>query len=124
MRCTGVHAGSSRVRSKQRLGLVYALRLMQHNKSTLLKEAGACNAGDGRHLLSNGKDQTAKLWDLRKMLSAAQHARLPATRVPNFEWDYRRAPPQPPCACSNGHQYGAAWWSQSAPRSTDTYVAC
>lgn len=53
--------------------------------------AGACTAGDGRHLLSNGKDQTAKLWDLRKMLSAAQHARLPVARVPNFEWDYRCA---------------------------------
>ncbi|KAF2264347.1 WD40 repeat-like protein [Lojkania enalia] len=25
--------------------------------------------GDGRHVLSNGKDQTAKLWDLRKMIS-------------------------------------------------------
>ncbi|KAK9834848.1 hypothetical protein WJX81_003498 [Elliptochloris bilobata] len=45
--------------------------------------------GDGRHLLSNAKDQTAKMWDLRKMLSAAQHGRLPPARNPNFEWDYR-----------------------------------
>lgn len=50
-----------------------------------------CVAGDGRHLLSNAKDQTAKLWDLRRMLSAAQHARLPPARTPNFEWDYRCA---------------------------------
>ena len=29
-------------------------------------------AGDGRHVLSNCKDQTAKLWDLRRMLSERQ----------------------------------------------------
>ena len=56
-------------------------------------------AGDGRYLLSNAKDQTAKLWDLRRMRNAAQHARLPPARLHNFEWDYRcgaplRAPPR------------------------------
>ena len=56
----------------------------------------ACAAGDGRHVLSNAKDQTAKLWDLRKMLSASQHARMPPARIPNFEWDYRRVPSQYP----------------------------
>lgn len=27
--------------------------------------------GDGRYLISNGKDQTTKLWDIRKMTSNA-----------------------------------------------------
>lgn len=27
--------------------------------------------GDGRYLISNGKDQTTKLWDIRKMSSNA-----------------------------------------------------
>ena len=27
--------------------------------------------GDGRHLISNGKDQSIKLWDIRKMSSNA-----------------------------------------------------
>lgn len=27
--------------------------------------------GDGRYLISNGKDQTTKLWDIRKMTSSS-----------------------------------------------------
>lgn len=45
--------------------------------------------GDGRYLLSNGKDQTMKLWDTRKMLSSEQTAGW----EPSFEgrsgFDYR-----------------------------------
>ncbi|KAJ0449887.1 putative transcription factor WD40-like family [Helianthus annuus] len=40
---------------------------------------------DGRYFISNGKDQTIKLWDIRKMSSNA--ARAPISR--NYEWDYR-----------------------------------
>ncbi|KAE8076897.1 hypothetical protein FH972_015519 [Carpinus fangiana] len=40
--------------------------------------------GDGRYLISNGKDQTIKLWDIRKMSSTAMYPRL---REGN--WDYR-----------------------------------
>ncbi|XP_028066629.1 LEC14B protein isoform X3 [Camellia sinensis] len=42
--------------------------------------------GDGRYFISNGKDQTIKLWDIRKMSANA-------TGKPGFghyEWDYRR----------------------------------
>ncbi|WOH01635.1 hypothetical protein DCAR_0521019 [Daucus carota subsp. sativus] len=41
--------------------------------------------GDGRYLISNGKDQTIKLWDIRKM-SSNSNCR-PIFR--KYEWDYR-----------------------------------
>uniref|UniRef100_A0A674GSR7 Uncharacterized protein n=1 Tax=Taeniopygia guttata TaxID=59729 RepID=A0A674GSR7_TAEGU len=59
--------------------------------------------GDGRYVVSNSKDQSAKLWDLRRPSGAAA---LAATRraVARQSWDYRwqraprnarRAPPLP-----------------------------
>ncbi|KAD4584483.1 hypothetical protein E3N88_22098 [Mikania micrantha] len=40
---------------------------------------------DGRYLISNGKDQTIKLWDIRKMSS-----NVPQTpEFRKYEWDYR-----------------------------------
>jgi WD repeat-containing protein 23 len=30
--------------------------------------------GDGRYLITNGKDQCIKLWDMRKMVDAKTHA--------------------------------------------------
>ncbi|PQQ10487.1 LEC14B homolog isoform X1 [Prunus yedoensis var. nudiflora] len=41
--------------------------------------------GDGRYLISNGKDQTTKLWDIRKMSSRA--CSNPGLR--DHDWDYR-----------------------------------
>ncbi|EEF45451.1 LEC14B protein, putative [Ricinus communis] len=41
--------------------------------------------GDGRYFISNGKDQTTKLWDIRKMSSNTSC--IPMLRDP--EWDYR-----------------------------------
>ena len=46
--------------------------------------------GDGRYVLTNGKDQCAKLWDLRKMYSASEFRALPRVE-PRFSWDYRWA---------------------------------
>ena len=44
--------------------------------------------GDGRYVLSNGKDQTMKLWDLRKMMSTEKAVTLdPAAYTTAF--DYR-----------------------------------
>ncbi|KAF3958724.1 hypothetical protein CMV_016396 [Castanea mollissima] len=40
--------------------------------------------GDGRYLISNGKDQTTKLWDIRKMSSKVIY---PTIR--DADWDYR-----------------------------------
>ncbi|OAL56614.1 WD40 repeat-like protein [Pyrenochaeta sp. DS3sAY3a] len=43
--------------------------------------------GDGRYVLSNGKDQTAKLWDLRKMMSKDQADRIdPNDFTTRFEY--------------------------------------
>ncbi|CAK7332909.1 unnamed protein product [Dovyalis caffra] len=41
--------------------------------------------GDGRYFISNGKDQTTKLWDIRKMSSNAKDTQ----RLRNSDWDYR-----------------------------------
>ncbi|XP_004296776.1 PREDICTED: LEC14B homolog [Fragaria vesca subsp. vesca] len=40
--------------------------------------------GDGRYLISNGKDQTTKLWDIRKMSSRNLYP-----RITDHDWDYR-----------------------------------
>ncbi|KAI7356090.1 hypothetical protein D0864_04504 [Hortaea werneckii] len=47
--------------------------------------------GDGRYVISNGKDQTCKLWDLRKMISTDVGERInPQDYTTNF--DYRFSP--------------------------------
>ncbi|KAF5462574.1 hypothetical protein F2P56_018565 [Juglans regia] len=41
--------------------------------------------GDGRYLISNGKDQTIKLWDIRRMSSSVTCN----SGFRSYEWDYR-----------------------------------
>ncbi|KAG0570671.1 hypothetical protein KC19_6G179300 [Ceratodon purpureus] len=43
---------------------------------------------DGRYFISNGKDQTIKLWDIRKMTSGPTPCKK-AKKIPSFNWDYR-----------------------------------
>eukprot|EP00887_Chlorella_sp_A99_P006626 scaffold3.g6626.t1 len=45
--------------------------------------------GDGRYLISNAKDQTVRLWDVRTARAPKDAARLPRRDVPSFRWDYR-----------------------------------
>ncbi|KNE68798.1 hypothetical protein AMAG_13439 [Allomyces macrogynus ATCC 38327] len=46
--------------------------------------------GDGRHLVSNSKDQSAKLWDVRRMVTpTAFDSRGLARRDRRLDWDYR-----------------------------------
>lgn len=46
--------------------------------------------GDGRYILSNGKDQSMKLWDLKMMYTTAQfHERNPRQHTPFSDFDYR-----------------------------------
>ncbi|KAI0192812.1 WD40-repeat-containing domain protein [Astrocystis sublimbata] len=45
---------------------------------------------DGRYLLSNGKDQSMKLWDLKMMYTSAQfREKNPRQHVPYSDFDYR-----------------------------------
>jgi DDB1- and CUL4-associated factor 11 len=46
--------------------------------------------GDGRYILSNGKDQTMKLWDLRMVMSMSRFDTInPHRHVANSGFDYR-----------------------------------
>lgn len=56
--------------------------------------------GDGRCFISNCKDQTIKLWDVRMGVRSEQQAAAAGTqRIATWDWDYRcvlfRTPPNP-----------------------------
>lgn len=48
--------------------------------------------GDGRYLISNAKDQSIKLWDIRHT-SDNEAIKLARKAVENIRWDYRFEPP-------------------------------
>lgn len=48
--------------------------------------------GDGRYVLSNSKDQTMKLWDLRRMSSTGKTSKLNLKRYAIAGFDYRFMP--------------------------------
>jgi WD40 repeat protein len=48
-----------------------------------------CPKGDGHHLISNSKDQTVKLWDVRKALSQSAAIEQARQRPQIPHWDYR-----------------------------------
>ncbi|KAK4246693.1 WD40-repeat-containing domain protein [Corynascus novoguineensis] len=51
--------------------------------------------GDGRYILSNGKDQSMKLWDLRMAMSTSRFEELDPTAVTRnreYDYDYRWQP--------------------------------
>jgi WD40 repeat protein len=48
-----------------------------------------CPKGDGYHLISNSKDQTVKLWDVRKVLSPSAAIEQARQRPQIAHWDYR-----------------------------------
>lgn len=45
--------------------------------------------GDGRYLISNGKDQALRLWDLRKMRSSDEHEAAENSNYGIRGFDYR-----------------------------------
>ena len=48
--------------------------------------------GDGVYVLSNGKDQTARLWDLRRTHTGQDFSRLRPRPAPHTGYDYRFTP--------------------------------
>lgn len=50
-----------------------------------------CSKGDGMYFLSNSKDQTIKIWDLRKSENSHEQARR---MIPKVRGDYRRDSPR------------------------------
>jgi WD40 repeat protein len=61
-----------------------------------------CARGDGRHLISNAKDQTIKLWDVRTLVSPSAAASGQMTgssnwpRVPGFDYRWQQYPGEAP----------------------------
>lgn len=45
--------------------------------------------GDGRYIISNGKDQALRLWDLRKMRTSAEFEALDGLDYGISNFDYR-----------------------------------
>ncbi|CAL5425444.1 unnamed protein product [Camellia sinensis] len=76
-----------RGRTKLRFGTDVALKQRESQQGVLVGHVEGItfldNRGDGRYFISNSKDQTIKLWDIRKMSANA-------TGKPGFghyEWD-------------------------------------
>ena len=67
---------------------------MRSCTNSLLKVGGLCGhqagvtcitaKGDGHHFISNGKDQTMKLWDIRKMLDPNDSKMVKAANIPHW----------------------------------------
>jgi len=58
--------------------------------------------GDGRHLLSNSKDQSIKLWDVRRF-SGEEALSNTRKAVEEQSWDYRwQGVPKP---CESKHHF-------------------
>lgn len=47
--------------------------------------------GDGRYVISNGKDQAMRLWDLRKMRTSAEFEQVESRSYGVHNFDYRSA---------------------------------
>ena len=83
--------------------------------------------GDGRYLLSNSKDQTAKLWDLRAMLSPTDHHRLGPPQLPPLRWCVqetllaKKVPPFPYHECDLTY-IALAFWPMSSSAANHAFA--
>jgi len=73
--------------------------------------------GDGRYVISNAKDQTCKLWDLRKMISTDRGETInPQDYTTNF--DYRFTPydvSEPGSTCVERRCFRSEWDHRNGP---------
>ncbi|KAJ5111096.1 hypothetical protein N7532_001631 [Penicillium argentinense] len=77
--------------------------------------------GDGRYVLSNGKDQTMKLWDLRKMMTTVDFDRIDAIRY-TTGFDYRFEPY--PDDCYEPHEHDCSVVTFRGHRVLKTLIRC
>lgn len=78
-----------------------------------------CSRGDGHHLLTNSKDQAAKLWDVRRMCQPKDAN----PREPSDAWDYRWARFKPKETGRSGPEAVAARAALASGRATPAAAA-
>lgn len=77
--------------------------------------------GDGRYVLSNGKDQTMKLWDLRKMMPTDKASKLDPARYTS-RFDYRHM--AYPFKAYNAHPHDCSVVTFRGHRVLKTLIRC
>lgn len=77
--------------------------------------------GDGRYVLSNGKDQTMKLWDLRRMMTTANFDNIDLNRYATG-FDYRFEPY--PDDCFEPHENDCSVVTFRGHRVLKTLIRC
>lgn len=79
--------------------------------------------GDGRFFISNGKDQTIKLWDIRKMSATTSVSKLKGKKIPSYSWDYRWMD-YPGVGKDNKHPYDQSLMTYKGHRVLRTLIRC
>ncbi|KAL3693175.1 hypothetical protein R1sor_006826 [Riccia sorocarpa] len=75
--------------------------------------------GDGQYFISNSKDQTLKLWDVRKMTSHAPRSQ----KIPTLGWDYRWGD-YPARGKNLKHPYDVSIMTYTGHRVLKTLIRC
>lgn len=102
--------------------------LSETNPSTVGSFAGHLDGityidshSDGRYLISNSKDQTIKLWDLRKFSSRAAQENVKKV-VSCQSWDYRWQQPPSQCARRRGIEGDSSLKTYHGHKVTNTLI--
>lgn len=77
--------------------------------------------GDGRYVLSNGKDQTMKLWDLRRMISPEKASKInPSDFTTGFDYRFMQYSE----AANQSHPHDCSLVTFSGHRVLKTLIRC